>query len=131
MSTPKRAPRGSSGDCIPYGTTIAPEIAKTVRSTVQTRGVTLRAFMEAALLMEIADPTVTTATALKRAPRGSSANIVALVAQIDPEIARTAKSTVAERRVTLRRFLESALLREVANPTIINLDQELPLGISA
>ncbi|WP_447156641.1 hypothetical protein [Nakamurella sp. GG22] len=101
---------------------VHPDIARAARQAVIDRGITLRELFEAALLREIACPSVfhDPANTRRRAPRGSLGNHVMIGAVIDPDVVHRTRQAFAERNVTQRALIEGALAREVTNPTVLD-----------
>ena len=53
-----------------------------------------------------------------RAPRGSSLTCIAITAEVLPDLAAAVRQAVNDRGITLRVYLEAALRRELAQPTV-------------
>lgn len=73
-------------------------------------------------------------TAAYRARKGEAKNTRNLFSAVAPEVYEAYETAAAERGITKRALLERALMREIADPTILAPDrnqQELPLNKTA
>ncbi len=118
--TGPRAPRGSSLTCVAISAEVHPDLAAAVRQAVGDREITLRAYFEAALQREIAEPTVfrDPTSTRRRVPKGTLKDQVMIGAVIDRDVVHRTRRVFAERNITQRALIEGALHRELTDPTV-------------